>query len=403
MKKICLISAIYEPHKRGGAETVFKNIVSGLRETDHDIFVITIDKWQGFKSLKPRIETINNVRVYRFYALNLFSYININNYSQKHILRLIWHGLDMINLHSYFVVRSILKKEKPNVVLTHTLKGIGYTICRSIKSLKIKNIHTLHDVQLVTPTGLIIKGKENHWQHTFFMTRLYEFLNKKILGSPDVVVSSSNFLMDFYSQKNFFPKSKKMIIHNPVTIKKNDSQFPKETAGIFNFLFLGQLESHKGIIILIEAFKKLLGQSDLPINLLVAGTGSAEKEARKIAVGEERIKFLGYIANDKLENIFQKTNALIIPSLCLENSPTVIFESLATGTPVLAAKIGGIEFIKDGYNGFTFEAGDEQDLLRVLKHSLEKRGDLQNMFENCTKSVSEIGISEYIKKLEEII
>jgi glycosyltransferase involved in cell wall biosynthesis len=403
MKKICLISAIYEPHKRGGAETVFKNIVSGLRETDHDIFVITIDKWQGFKSLKPRIETINNVRVYRFYALNLFSYININNYSQKHILRLIWHGLDMVNLHSYFVVKSILKKEKPNVVLTHTLKGIGYTICRSVKSLKIKNIHTLHDVQLVTPTGLIIKGKEKNWQHTFFLTKLYEFLNKKILGSPDIVVSSSNFLMDFYTEKGFFPKSKKMIIHNPVNIQTKNPSETKKITEEFNFLFLGQLETHKGILLLIETFKKLLGASDQKPNLLIAGTGSAEEESRKNATGEENIKFLGYIPNNKLADIFSQTNALIIPSLCLENSPTVIFESLATGTPVLAAKIGGIEFIKDGYNGFTFEAGDKEDLLRILKLSLAKKTELQEMSENCTKSVSEIGISEYIKKLENII
>lgn len=401
-KKICLITSIYDPYTRGGAESVVKNIVHGFQKTKHEVFVVTLGPWHGLKSLWPKLTRENNVNIYRFYSLNLFSYLNINNYKKQPWLRLIWHGLDMFNLHSYLVVKHILNKEKPNVVMTHIVKGIGYLTCRAVKSCKIKNIHTLHSVSLATPTGLIIKNKENYWQHTFFLTKLFQFFTKKLFNSPDIIISSSNFLLDFYSRKNYFPKSKKIVLTNPVNALGHPQGVTDKNE--FNFLFLGQIEEYKGVLLLINVFKKLI--KELPsekIELIIAGTGSILNQAQLAAGDNPHIQILGYVQHHQLDKIFSKTSALIIPSLCYENSPTVIFESLASGIPVLAARIGGIEFIRDGYNGFTFEAGDEQDLLRVMKFVLQNKTQLTAMRTNCLQSVKNIGVENYIKKIEELI
>ncbi len=402
MKKICLITSVFSPYTRGGAESVVANIVNGFKNSGYQIFVITICPFKGLRSLWPKKYIEGNLTLYRFYPLNLFSYLNINKYKKRPFLRLCWHGLDMFNLHAYFIIRHILKREKPEVVMTHVLKGIGYLTCRAVKSKCIKNIHTLHDVQLATPSGLILKGKENAWQHRCWLTKLFQFFNRWLLNNPEVVISSSKFLLDFYNQRGFFKKSKKIILTNPITVKAQKYRNAK-AQNEFNFLFLGQVEAYKGILLLIKVFKKLLKEvSGENVNLLVVGSGSALEQAKKISGGSPNIKFFGYLPNQELDKIFSQTNVTVVPSLCYENSPTVIFESLSYGVPVLAARIGGIEFVKDNYNGFTFEAGDEDDLLKILKFSLKNKKKLAEMSANCLASVKFIGVGEYIKKLEEL-
>jgi len=408
-QKFCLITSVFAPYNKGGAETVVNNIVNGFKKNNQDIFVITTSEFKGLKSLWPKKYVENGLIIYRFYPLNIFSYLNINKYTQCGFCRLIWHGLDMFNLHSYFIVKKILKNEKPDIVMTHMLKGVGYLTVRAIKKLKIKNIHTLHEVQLATPSGLILKGEENSWQHNFFLTKLYQTFNRRLFNSPDIVVSSSKFLLDFYNQRNFFPKSQKVILTNPVNIKINNQELGiwknQKNNSAFAFLFLGQIEKYKGILLLIKVFKQLLKEIERQqdVKLVVVGVGSALNEAKTLANNISSIEFRGYVQNQELGKIFAKADATVVSSLCYENSPTVIFESLSYGVPVLAARIGGIEFIKDDYNGFTFEAGDEADLLKILKFVLQNKKRLAELTNNARESAEEIGVENYIKKLQELI
>lgn len=403
-KKICLITSIYDPYTRGGIETVVNNIVQGFVKANYQTIVITLCPFKNIKSLWPQKTQENGAIIYRFYSFNLFSFLNINNYKNRPILRFFWHTFDVFNLHGYLMTRLILKREHPAAVMTHAIKGISYLVPLAIKHAKIKNILTVHDVQLSNPTGQILKNQENSWQNTFILTKLYEKINRWIFQSPEIVISSSNFLLNFYTARGFFKNSKKIVLTNPVQIKImtpviNDNQKN------FTFLFLGQIEEHKGILLLINVFKQLIKEIADPQNIFlkIVGTGSKMEAAQKLAKACPQINFLGYIPNQEITKIFHNINATIVSSLCYENSPTVIFESLSNGIPVLAARIGGIEFIKDNYNGFTFEAGDEADLLKIMKFCLENKKQLANMSANCQESIKDIGVENYVKKLEKFI
>jgi len=388
--KIGLINSLYKPYKRGGAEVVFTNIVKELKKEGHDVFVITI-------SGKPNktnffVTIMDNIRIYRFYPKNIFSFIEIN--SQPLWKRLIWLIIDTFNFHSAGQVKKILKVEKPDLVLSHNIKGLGYLTLRAIKSLKIKNIHTLHDVQLVNPSGLIIKGQEKQ----NLLCKIFAKVSNKLIDSPSTVVSPSKWLLDFYKEYGFFKKSKEIVIPNPV-ILESENFIKKFLDEKVTYLFLGQLEKHKGIIFLLGVFEEFAKKNNC--QLFIVGSGRLENELKEKYESENWIKFFGYIPANKLgQEIFKQVHFTIVPSLCYENSPSVIYDSYKYGTPVIASAIGGIpELVQEGVNGYLFEPDNKISLLNKLNFSLQAMDKFEKMSENAKIKAKDFDIKNYIYKL----
>jgi glycosyltransferase involved in cell wall biosynthesis len=427
--KICLISNLYPSISRGGAEKVALTVANGLKSAGHDVFVISTRPWNGRASLKSIVKEEGKTKIYRFYPFNIFYYLN--DYKHNILIRLIWHFFDIFNHHSKVVVKKILQQEKPEVAMTHNLMGIGFLLPGMIRGLGIKHVHTLHDVQLAAPSGLItVRGPSSnaledgplYWP----MRQLhgwYERICRRLFGSPDVVVSPSKWLMDFYTQKGFFKKSKKIVLSNPVETSQSPAERLATAATLsrgLRLLYLGQIEEHKGILFLVRMLLLLseflrhgvkIPSVKIPTNELtndwqlhIAGDGSKMGEVEKIVGNDPRFIIHGRLEGEALEKIFSEVDLTVVPSLCYENSPTVIYESLSAGVPVAAAKIGGVaELIHDGENGFTFDAGNAEDLTRVLKHAAANRDELQKMRPAAAKSVENFGIENYIKKILTII
>jgi len=388
--KIGLINSLYKPYKRGGAEVVFSNIVKELKKDGHEVFVITISAKK--EKTKFFIKEMDDIKIYRFYPKNIFSFIDIN--SQPTWKRLIWHLIDTFNWSAYRQVKKILKKEKPDLVLSHNLKGLGYLTWLAIRQLKIKNIQTLHDVQLVNPSGLIFKGQEKQ----SFICKFYAKISKILINSPTVVISPSKWLLDFYRPYGFFKRSKEIVLPNPIILEEEHftKKFSNEKV---NYLFLGQLVEHKGILFLLEVFSEFAQKNNC--QLLVVGTGSLEKELKEHYKNETWLEFLGYVPANKLgQLVFKKVHFTIVPSLCYENSPSVIYDSFKYGTPVIASAIGGIsELVQEGVNGYLFEAGNKIGLLNKLNFSLQAMDKFEKMSENAKIKAKDYDIKNYIYKL----
>jgi len=388
--KICLINSLYKPYKRGGAEVVFNTIVKELKKDGHDVFVITISAKKSKKNYV--VKEMDDLNVFRFYPQNIFSFVDIN--SQPYWKRVIWHILDSFNYHSYRQVKKILKKERPKLVLTHNIKGLGYLTLKAIKKLKIKNIHTLHDVQLVQPSGLIIKDCEK----LNLLAKNYLKISRWLIGSPDVVVSPSKWLLDFYRQYDFFAKSKKVVLPNPLVLDTKDWHKNFDDNKI-NYLFLGQLEEHKGISFLLEVFSKFNKLDNA--KLIIVGSGRLENALKEKYKDKEWVEFLGYIPANKLSKlVFKQIHYTIVPSLCYENSPSVIYDSFKYATPVIASEIGGVpELVKEGVNGYTFEAGNKISLLNKLNMSMQNIDNFKKMSENAKIKAKDYDIKNYIYKI----
>ncbi len=369
-----------------------ERVARGLKSAGHEVFVISTKPWGGWASLKPVAAEENGLKTYRFYPANIFYYLN--GHKHNALARLVWHFFDMFNCQSRRSVKNILRSEKPDLVLTHNLMGIGFEIPRAICKLGIKHIHTLHDVQLAVPSGLIISGREKNWEQRTWLRKLYEAACRRLFASPDVVVSPSKWLLDFYASKGFFKKSKKVVLPNPVE-RIYPAGMPMDNS-ILKLLYLGLIEEHKGIFLLVEVLKKC----DFDFKLHIAGDGSKMEELKKMVGDDPRFVIHGKLIGKEVAENFNQVDLTVVPSLCYENSPAVIYESLAAGVPVLAAKIGGVaELVKDGENGFTFNVGNAEDLSRALKHAATSRDELQKIRPAAVKSVENFKIENYIEKI----
>lgn len=368
--RICFISNLYPPYGRGGAERVVEQEAKALKALGHDVSVITAEPVRDDGSIDPQMTEEDGIRVYRYYPLNLFFYGEIGKHAAAE--RLLWHLWDLRHRSSARVVRKLLEREHPDVVHTHNLKGLGFGIPGVIRKLGLRHIHTLHDVQLAVPSGLIIKGGESAFGVDDPLSRTFAASVRGMFGSPDLVISPSKFLLRFYEQRGFFPRSEKILLPNPAPSIRPIVRAP---SGETRFLFFGQVERHKGILTLIEAFLRLTKERP-KVRLDIVGSGSASEEARRTADNDARIVFFGKRIPAQFAETFSKIDYAVIPSLCYENAPNVVVESFAFGVPVIAADIGGAaELVRQDANGLIFEAGNVESLLSAMVRACDEKSD----------------------------
>jgi len=384
--KICLINNLYKPYNRGGAERIVELIADGLEKASHDVFIITT---------KPRLQPKTYTRHPKTYYIPSI-FFNLNKVPKP--LRLLWHLIDMLDVGSYLKVKSILKKEKPNVVMTHNLKGISYLIPRLIKKLKIKHIHTLHDIQLIHPSGLMLCEKEKKLDR--ILTKIYSYLSRTLFGSPDIIISPSKWLLKTHIDKNFFAKSKKIILPNPLAANISFKPSGPKNKNMFRFLYVGQIEKHKGVFFLIKAFEMLCDE-DCQKNheLTFIGSGANLKQAKRRANNNPSIKFLGRINNQEALNKMSQSNCLIVPSLCYENSPTVIYEAASIGLPIIASDLGGIPELIHKLGGLLFSPENESDLMYQMRWAMEHSSEIKKIGQKSQERIKDYKFNNYINKL----
>ena len=392
---IGIISNLYPPYQRGGAEYVVVRTVESLLDREQDVFVVT---GKPFKQRDPLDRDRNSVeRVYRFSPRNL--YFTLNDYRFPWFLRLIWHVVDTVFSFDNVNVEKVLFREKPDVVLTHNMKGLGLRIPRVVQCMDIPHIHIMHDLQLIYPSGLLIWGKEQFSWMFKPAYSAYRFFTRRAIGRPDLVVFPSKFLMDKYKEFRFFKDTKTIVMPNPAPafdIKAKEGRLD----GPLRILFVGQLERHKGIKLLISAFKKL----EFKALLNIAGEGTERKYLVTQAKANKPISDLGYVSVEQLIDCLKSTDVIVVPSLCYENSPTVIYEALTAGVPVIAADIGGVgELVQDGVNGYLFKPGDVDDLADKLRLMNDQKEEFGHKGLQIKATIEDHSLDNYADKLMKLI
>lgn len=196
------------------------------------------------------------------------------------------------------------------------------------------------------------------------------------------LISPSEFLRGLFVQAGL-PAERLVYVRQGRDFEAlTPERLAKAPAPELRLVYLGQIAEHKGLHVLIDALRRL---PEAPIQLTLYGDpGHFPRYTRRLqqlAAGDPRIRLAGnYQGQLELHEVFQRADAMVMPSLWYENSPNVILEAFAHRTPVLASRLGGMaEMVVDGQNGLCFAPGDAADLARVLQRLLDEHGALARL------------------------
>lgn len=119
-----------------------------------------------------------------------------------------------------------------------------------------------------------------------------------------------------------------------------------------HFVTASRLDGPKRIDLLIRALRA----SSVDVPLLIAGTGPEEARLRELAGGDPRIRFLGFVPDEELADLYAR--AIAVPFVPLdEDWGLITVEAFNAGTPVITCTDSGgtTELVAHGVTGWVVE------------------------------------------------
>lgn len=344
----------------------------------------------------------------------------VENHAQQYTSDMDFHGGSKLQKITYPIktiysgearkkLKIVLDDFQPDVV---HLNNFNYQLTPSIlyairdykKNVlkKVKTIYTAHDYQLICPNHMMFNSDEKicaqciggNFKSCAKNRCIHGSRAKSIIGTLeaalyktlktykyiDTIICCSEFMKTKLDTNPVFA-DKTVALHNFI-----DKIEKEETEKEDYVLYFGRYSREKGIETIINAKN---------INFICAGSGPMEE----IINEQKHIKNVGFKSGKELENLIRHAKCSVCPSICYENCPFSVMESIMYSTPVIGADIGGIpELIQNGKTGILYESNNTKAFEDAVKSVIENKKKAEEMSKNCLKAQFDT-VETYCEKL----
>lgn len=354
--------------QRGGEDTVFEAETRLLASagTSVSTYVVNNDTIQGFGAqLRTSLETTYSRRAYK--ALTA---------------KIVDERPDIVHVHNFFPLLT------PSI----------FDACRNAG---VPVVVTLHNFRVTCANAMLLRGSQpctlcingspywsvayrcyrNSFFGSFAVANMIAFHRWRHTWHRSVnrFIALSAFARNRFIDAGL-PAERIKVKPNFVFDPFPDNEIVGQREGA---LFVGRLSHEKGINILLDAWR----QAKIPLTII--GDGPAVEAVR--AAQSPRLNYLGPLPSEHIFSAMRRSRFLLLPSIWYEGFPRVVVEAFASGLPIIASRIGSLEeLIDDNYNGYHFNPGDSNDLLRVISQAFapSERADLlsrgaRETYERC--------------------
>ena len=273
------------------------------------------------------------------------------------------------DLKSLWEMWNFLRKEKPQIVHTHTPKaGIIGMLAARLAGVPHR-LHTVAGLPLMEATGT--------------KRKILNIVEKLTYSSATRVYPNSKGLYDFILQNNFTQSNKLKIIANgssngidtaffsPDQVTEIERVTLREKLNIqpddFVFVFVGRIVSDKGINELIKAFSQLQAVENKPTGIKLLLVGGLENDLdplnpETLAEINQNKDIISVGFQQDVRSFFAIADALVFPSY-REGFPNVVMQAGAMGLPSIVSDINGCnEIIIEGENGLIIPSKNVEKL-----------------------------------------
>lgn len=186
------------------------------------------------------------------------------------------------------------------------------------------------------------------------------------------------------------PEQNVTVIPNAVDINRFPLSGPadlelKQRLGLAESVvlgFIGSFYAYEGLMLLLEALRKIL-EAKPEARLLLVGGGPQENALKQRAQDlglSGKVIFLGRVPHDQIQKYYDQVDLFVYPRLSMRLTELVTplkpLEALAQGKLVIASDVGGHrELIRHGETGWLFKAGDPSALADMVVSALNNRDE----------------------------
>lgn len=290
--------------------------------------------------------------------------VPLNKLSSVSALSRLWFHLE--DLAPNLTAVDSLKAWKPDVLLTHNLTGCGWGTPGLLYQSGLKWVHYLHDTQIFEPSGqMLALESDAGWRKVW--RKFWAKRRTMALSEPDTVISPSQWLLSQHAKFGLFNQNEHLVLSNPLGISSGYCEARLEDRT--NILYVGRLSADKGLPILLEAWQLIQSGFD---KLIIVGDGPLRQRVEDLH--DPKINYLGTLSHDKVMVKMYENHILAVPSLVMENQPTVILEGVTAGMNIVASDVGGVKELLGAY-GQTVRPGRAEDLAQALSLAKEQRSE----------------------------
>jgi glycosyltransferase involved in cell wall biosynthesis len=298
---------------------------------------------------------------------------------------------------SYGKLRSLLKRESPNVAHFHnTFPLISPAAYHTCSDFGVPVVQTLHNYRLLCPGATFFRNGQTceeclggaiPWRAV-----IHGCYRESTMATAAVaaMLTAHRFLgtwqtkVDRYVAVSEFARRKFVEGGLPagrLRVKPNfvypDPGFKTEP-GAYAF-FAGRLSEEKGARVLLDAWGRL--KNSVP--LWVAGEGPLRDEMSVTAAGTKgnNISLLGTLDHCEILALMQGARFLVFPSILFEGAfPLAVIEAFATGLPTIASRLGPLaDGIVHGYTGLHFKPGNSAELAELCDWAWTHTDEMQQI------------------------
>jgi glycosyltransferase involved in cell wall biosynthesis len=274
--------------------------------------------------------------------------------------------------------KRLLVAFRPDVVHVHGIhRQISGSILIAARDAGAPVVQTMHDFHAFCPADILLRGDGKvcdpplcRLSHTGPAIRnrcvdggiLRTLISTSELAFRTVTHRHSSLLTAIISPSRFLASSLRRagLIRTPIFLVPNAVRGPKwSSRAVGPFLYAGRLCLEKGLPVLLEAAE----QAQVP--LAVAGDGPLRHLGK--ARHSPLVQWLGFRTTDEVQILFRDSSGLVLPSLCIENAPMSVLEAMASGVPVVASSVGGVnELLRHTKEGLLVSPGSVSELREAL-------------------------------------
>jgi glycosyltransferase involved in cell wall biosynthesis len=268
-----------------------------------------------------------------------------------------------------FQYRKLIKKLNPDIIFESpytTLTPRSYMTYMTAKNLRKPIIY-------VDAGDVPSKGR---------VRKIINKLEGNVIRYASQIIVYNNYGKNRFINEYKYPEHKIAVIPKPIDIQifnpgigRNEIRDKLNIGDRFVVSYAGRLSNNKGCYHLLNAANQLKNQGrEKDYFFLFIGGNIDDEEADTINILRKKyalknVYFTGRISHSEMNKYQAASDLMVYPDVTNPPGfPTVLAESMAMGKAIIIGCKGYEEAtpLKDDYNGTIIEAGNVQDLIKVI-------------------------------------